>query len=76
MSEFKNPSVVEFSVFRGAAGLLCSNLINSGRMLIAIFLLLKLPHVSASAEEDTTMRIVLHSVGMGHLSRGWVYWTW
>ena len=45
-------------------------MINSGRMTIAIFPLLKVPHVSDSSAEDTTLQIVLQYVCMGQfLSR-------
>ena len=46
--KFTNPSIVEFSVLRGVAGCLWSNAIKYGRMLIAVFLLLNIPHASAS----------------------------
>ena len=41
-----------------------------GCILIAVFPLLKVTHVSASAAEDTTFRIVLHSVCMGPFLSG------
>ena len=62
MPEFTNPSVVELSILRGVAGCLWSNAIKAGRITIDVFLLLKVPHISASSAEDTTLRIVLHSV--------------
>ena len=58
------------SVFRGVAGCLWSNVINSGHILIYVFPLLKVPHVSASSAEDTTLRIVLHFVFMGTFLSG------
>ena len=63
--QITNPSVVELSVFRVVAGCLCSNAIKSGCMPISGFPLLNVPHVSASAAEDTTFQIVLHPVCMG-----------
>ena len=63
--EFTKPSVVEFSVLRGVAGCLWSNVIKAGRIPVAFFPLLKVPHVSYYAAEDTKFRIVLHSVCMG-----------
>ena len=39
-------------------------------MSVDVFLLLKVPHVSASAAEDTTFRIFLHSVFMGPFLSG------
>ena len=65
MPKFTNPSVVEFSGLRGVAGCLWFNDINYGHMPIYIFLLLEVPHVSDSAAEDITLRIVLHSVCIG-----------
>ena len=67
---FTKLSVVELSVLRGVAGCLLSNVIKSGCMLIDVYPLLKVPHVSASAAEDTTFRIVLHSVFMGPFLSG------
>ena len=63
--KFINPSVVKFSVLRVVAGCSWSNVIKAGCMPIAVFLLLKVPHVSDSAAEDTTLQMVLHSVCMG-----------
>ena len=40
-------------------------MVKAGRTLIAVFPLLKVPHVSTSSAEDTTLRIVLHSVWIG-----------
>ena len=65
MTEFTNPFVVELSFLKGVAGCLWSNAIKSGRMPIALFPLLKLPRVSASAAEDNKLWIVLHSVWIG-----------
>ena len=65
MPEFTNPYVVEFSVLKGVAGCLRSNAINAGFMPIAVFHLLKVPHVSYLADEYTTLRIVLHYVCTG-----------
>ena len=50
MPKFTNPSVAEFSVLKGFAGCLCSNAINYGRMSIAFFQLLEVPHVSDSTD--------------------------
>ena len=50
------------SVLSGVAGCLCSNAIIPGHMLIAAFVLLKDPHVSASTVYDTTLQIVFYSV--------------
>ena len=55
MPKFTNHFVVEFSVLRGVG--LWYNEINDGRMSIAVSLLLKVPHVSASAAEDTILPI-------------------
>ena len=68
--KFTNPSVIELSILRGVAGFLCSNMIKSGFMPISVFLLLKIPHVSTSAAETTTLRIVLHSLCMGSFLLG------
>ena len=65
MLKFTNPSVVEFSVLRGVAGFLCSNVIKVGRIPINVFPLLKVPYISALGAEDTTLCIVLHSVCIG-----------
>ena len=73
--EFTNTSVIEFSVLRGVAGCLWSNAIKAGHMPIAVFLLLKVPHVSASAVWDTNFRIVLHYV-WGRFSLDWVLLDW
>ena len=40
-------------------------MIKSGRMPIAVFPLFNSPHVSAYADEDTTLRIVLHYMRIG-----------
>ena len=55
--KFKNPSVVELYVLRGVAGFSWSNTIKAGRMPIYVYLLLKVPYVSASAAEDTKLRV-------------------
>ena len=65
MPEFTNPSVVEFSVLRGVDGYLWSITIMAGCMPIAVFPLLKVPHVSASAAEYTTLQIILHFLWIG-----------
>ena len=65
MPNFTNPSVVELSVLRGVAGCLWTKTIKAGRMPITVSLLLKVPHVSASADEDTTLRIFYDSVCIG-----------
>ena len=57
MPEFTRPSIAEFSVLRGVTSCLWSNTIKYGRTSIAVFPLLKVPHVSASAAEDTKLRI-------------------
>ena len=73
--EFTNPSVVELSVLRSVAGCLWSNAIKAGRMTIAVFLLLKVPHISDSAAEGTTFRIFsLRMYGAVSLWIGF-YWT-
>ena len=59
MPELENPSEVD------VAGCLCSNAIRAGQTIIYVFILLKVPHVSASAAEDKTLRIALHSVWIG-----------
>ena len=68
--EFTNPSVVELSVLRGVAGYFWSDVIKYGRIPISVLLLLKVSHVSDSATEDTTFRIVLHSMCMGPFLSG------
>ena len=68
--EFTIPSVVELSVLMGVTSCLWSNAIKAGRMPIAVFPLLKVPHVSASAAEDTTLRIVLHYMCIGPFLSG------
>ena len=65
MTEFTNPSIIEFCVLRDVTGFLWSNSIKAGCMPIDVFLLLKVPHVSASAAEYNTLWIVLHSVCIG-----------
>ena len=50
MPELANPSVAEFSVLKVFARFLCSNAINYGRMSIAFFQLLEVPHVSDSTD--------------------------
>ena len=70
MPEFTNPSVVKLSILRDVTGCLWSNTVEAGRMLIAVLPLLKVPHVSASAAEDKTLRIVLHSVCIGPFLSG------
>ena len=72
MPEFTKPSVVELSVLRGVAGCLFPNAIKAGCMLISVFLLLKVSHVSASSDVGTALRIVLNSVWIGpfHLGVG------
>ena len=57
--------MVELSVFMVVAGCLWSSEIKDGWMTIFVFMLLKVPHVLDSDDEDTTLRIVLHSVWMG-----------
>ena len=52
MPEFTNHSIVELSVFRGVSACVCYNAIKYGCMPISVFLLLKVPHVSASTAED------------------------
>ena len=54
MPKLTNPSAVEFSVLRGVTGCLWYNAIEVGCMLISVFLLLNVPHILASATEDTT----------------------
>ena len=56
--------MVRYALLRGVAGCSWSNVIKDGCMSISVFPLLKLPHVSSSAAEDTTFWIVLHSVCM------------
>ena len=74
--KFKNPSVVEFSVLRGAYGCSWSNAIKAGSMTIYVFPFLKVRYVSDSGVEDTTLQIVLHSMCMGKFLSGLVfYWT-
>ena len=63
--DFTNPSIVEFSVLRGVSNCRWSNVITVICIRISVFPCLKVPHISDSAAEDTTMRIVLHSVSMG-----------
>ena len=77
MTKFTKPSVVELSVLRGVTGCLWFNTIQSGCILIEVFLLLKLPHVSVYATKDITLRIFLHSVwirqfllGLGFIGLG------
>ena len=72
MAYFTNPSVVELSVLRGVSGYLCSNVIKAGRMPIYVFSLLKVTHISASAAEDTRLRIALHSVCIYTFLFGWL----
>ena len=55
----------KLSVLRGVAGCLWSSEIKAGWMTIFVFMLLKVPHVLDSDDEDTTLRIVLHSVWIG-----------
>ena len=62
MPKFTIPSVVELPVFGGVDGCLCYNSIKYGRIPIAVFTLLNLPHTSYSTYEDTILRIVLHFV--------------
>ena len=52
-------SVVELSIFRSVAGCLWYNDIKAGCMLIYVFTLLKVTHVSAYDDEDKTLQIVL-----------------
>ena len=61
MPEFTN----QLSVLRGVADCLWSDVIKAGLMPIAVFIFLKVPHVSVSATEDTTLRTVLHSMWIG-----------
>ena len=53
------------SILRRVAGCLWSYGIKVGCMPMAVFKLLKVPHVSDSAAEDTTLQIVLYSVWIG-----------
>ena len=77
MPYFTNPSIVKFSVLRGVAGCLWSNVIQSGRMPIDVFPVLKVIHISAYAAEYTTLRIVFHSVCIGIFLGGVrFYWPW
>ena len=48
-------------------------MIKYGRMLISVFTLLKVPHVSSSVDEDTTFRIVLQSLCIGLFILGVVF---
>ena len=45
-------------------------MVKAGRIMISIFLLLKFPHVSASATEDTSLRIIFHYVWIGPFLSG------
>ena len=58
--ELKNPSVVELAVLIGVICCFCFNAIRDGQMPIAVFPLLNFLHISASAADETTLRIVLH----------------
>ena len=71
--KFTKPSVVELSVLRGVAICLWSNAIKDVCMLISVLQFLKVLNVSASAAEDTPLRIVLHSVCMGEFLSGLVF---
>ena len=68
--QVENPSVVEFSGLRGVAGCLWSNVINASCIPIAVLPLLKVPHVSTSSAEDTTLRIFKYYVCIGQLISG------
>ena len=72
MPKFTNISVLELSVFRGVSGCLWYNVIKVGHMQIAFFSLLKIPHVSAYAAEDATLRVfslcVDRTVFLGYIS--------
>ena len=65
MPEFTKPSVVELSVLRDVTGCLWSNEIKGVRIMIAIFLMLKVPHVSSYSTEDMILRMVLHYAWIG-----------
>ena len=65
MPDFTNTSVAELSVLRGVAVFLWSNAIKDGHLKIAVFPLFKVPHVSSSVAEDTTLRIFFHSMWIG-----------
>ena len=55
---------MELSFLRGVAVCSWSNVIKDDHIPLSVSLLLKLPHVSASAAKDTILWIVLHSVCM------------
>ena len=57
--------MIELSILRGVAGCFWSSTINSGCMAVAVIPLLKVPHVSAFASEDTRLWAVLHYVWTG-----------
>ena len=59
--------MVELSVFGVVAGFLWSSSVKAGCMLIAIFLLLKVPYILDSSDEYTTLRVFLYSVWIGLL---------
>ena len=57
--------MVELSVLRGVVGCLWTNSIKAGLILIDVLIFVKVPHISSSADEDTTFRIASHYVCMG-----------
>ena len=63
--ELTNTYVVELSVFRGVGGFLWSNAIKYGRIMIAVFPLLKVTNIPVSATEDIKLRIFFHYVWIG-----------
>ena len=70
MPEFTNPYIVELSVLRGSAGCLWFNVIKAGHKPIDFFTFLKVTYISASADKDTTLGIVFHSVWIGQFLLG------
>ena len=68
--ELTDPYVVEFSVLSGVTGCLLSKVIRAVRIPIVIFPLLNVPHVSASAADNTILRFFLHSVWIGPFRLG------
>ena len=70
MTEFTNTSVVEFSGLRGDTVCLWSNVIKAGRMPLAVFLFLKVPHVSALAARIRHYRFFYTLCVCDHFSRG------
>ena len=51
MPEFTNLSIVEFYILLSVAGCLWSNEVKSGHLLISVFPLLNVLHISASADD-------------------------